>query len=136
MNANQTTDKRFTVLMVDDNSFNINLLRSTLQGEYKVRVSSNGNEALQAATLNKPDLILLDVMMPGIDGYEVCSRLKSQDSTRDIPVIFISSMDTEADREKGLKLGAVGYIKKPFRSDLVMAYVRKVFAQRKPAASG
>ena len=114
-----------TVLIVDDTPQNLTVLGELLQPEYRVRAANTGERALRAAaTLPRPDIILLDIMMPGMDGYEVLGRLRADASTRDIPVIFITAMSAEADEERGLELGAVDYITKPFNPAIVLARVR------------
>ncbi|MGA2402004.1 MAG: HD domain-containing phosphohydrolase [Syntrophobacteraceae bacterium] len=103
------------VLIVDDTKTNVNILVAALGHKYKLSVAMNGNAALAQVKENAPDLILLDVMMPIMDGYEVCSRLKSDPATSSIPVIFITALNESASITKGFKLGAVDYITKPFR---------------------
>ena len=113
------------ILIVDDNPENINILAAHLEDEYDIYFASNGEKALDiAASDNRPDLILLDVMMPGMDGYEVCSRLKANTETWDIPIIFITALDQEKDETKGLNLGAVDFINKPFRMAVVTARIK------------
>ena len=116
---------RATVLVVDDTPDNLAVLSSLLKDEYRVKAASNGEKALQiAAADNPPDLILLDIMMPGLDGYEVCRRLKADATTHHIPVIFLTAK-TEVDSEKrGLELGAVDYITKPISPPIVLARVK------------
>lgn len=102
------------ILVVDDEPLNINILVELLKGDYKMMAAKNGQQALKAArSSNKPDLVLLDIMMPGMDGYEVCRQLKSDEKTRDIPVIFISAMNETLDETKGFDVGAIDYITKP-----------------------
>jgi sigma-B regulation protein RsbU (phosphoserine phosphatase) len=113
-----------TVLLVDDAPTNIQVVNSILKDTYKIRIATNGAKALDIANqLPAPDLILLDVMMPEMDGYEVCSRLKSADQTRDIPVIFLTGQTEIEDETKGFELGAVDYIHKPFSPAVVKARV-------------
>lgn len=112
------------VLIVDDNSTNLMILGELLQEEYEVFVANSGENALRQVESNRPDLILLDILMPGMDGYEVCRRLKEEHGTKKIPIIFITAKDTEEDEVKGLDLGAVDYITKPFRLPIVKARVR------------
>ena len=117
--------RKNTVLVVDDSPENIDLLGGVLSQDYKIKVALNGEKALKIAGTEKPpDIILLDIMMPGMDGYEVCRRLKSDAKTRDIPVIFITSMSEVEDETKGLELGAIDYITKPIRSPIVQARVK------------
>ncbi|MDR3567737.1 MAG: response regulator [Syntrophobacteraceae bacterium] len=103
------------VLIVDDTKANIDILVAALGKKYKLSVALDGNSALAQARENAPDLILLDVMMPAMDGFEVCSQLKSDPSTSSIPIIFITALDETDYVTKGFKLGAVDYITKPFR---------------------
>ncbi len=108
------------LLLVDDRAMNLDALLATLDQGYDLRVAINGQTALDLiATGYLPDLILLDIMMPGMDGYEVCRRLKEREKTRDIPVIFLTALDSEEDEAKGLELGAVDYIIKPFNPAIV-----------------
>ncbi len=119
----QTIEKN-TVLVVDDTPENLTVLGELLQPRFRVRVANSGRRALQvAASEPKPDLILLDVMMPEMDGYAVIAELRANPLTRDIPVIFVTAMDADADEEHGLSLGAVDYITKPIRPAIVLARV-------------
>ena len=115
---------RMRVMVVDDTETNIDILVETLGDEYKVVVATDGETALEDIEKNPPDLILLDIMMPGLDGYGVCRKLKGMEATRSIPVIFLTALKDEGDEAKGLALGAVDYITKPFNPDLVKARVR------------
>ncbi len=112
------------VMIVDDTEHNIDILVDALGGSYELSVALDGESALEDIKKNIPDLILLDIMMPGIDGYEVCRRLKNNTSTQHIPVLFITAMADAQDEEKGLELGAVDYIHKPINPALVKARVR------------
>lgn len=113
------------VLIVDDNPENLTVLGELLQPLYRVRAANTGERALQLAALTPlPSLILLDVMMPVTDGFEVLRRLREAPLTRDIPVIFVTAMDTSEDEAHGLALGAVDYITKPLRPAIVLARVR------------
>ena len=119
-----TVDKP-RVLIVDDERLNLNVLVDLLKDDYRPIVAKDGLQALQRVTTETlPDLILLDVMMPGMDGYEVCRRLKQSERTRDIPVIFVSAMSDVADETRGFDLGAVDYITKPISPRIVKARVR------------
>lgn len=119
------TNNKSNILIVDDEPANINMLGEVLMPEHKIRVVVNGPEAIEIAlSSNPPDLILLDIMMPGMDGYEVCKRLKADMRTSKIPVIFITAKSEEADEKKGFQLGAVDYITKPFRLSVIQARVR------------
>ena len=112
------------VMVVDDTEANIDILLETLADDYKVIVAMDGESALEDIKKSPPDLILLDIMMPGMDGYEVCQKLKEMEITRNIPVIFLTALKEEGDEARGLGLGAVDYITKPFNPELVKARVR------------
>ncbi len=112
------------VLLVDDIKADINILYHALNDEYALEFALNGESALKRVESWLPDLILLDVLMPGIDGYEVCKRLKADKQTENIPVIFITSKSEEEDESKGFHLGAVDYITKPFRLPIIKARLR------------
>ncbi|MEO5348306.1 MAG: hybrid sensor histidine kinase/response regulator [Magnetococcus sp. YQC-3] len=111
------------VLVVDDTPENVKILANALIKQYEVLVSNEGEGALQLAEQELPDLILLDIMMPGMDGYTVCRRLKENATTRNIPVIFITAMGSEVDEVMGLQIGAADYITKPFRIPIVLSRV-------------
>ncbi|MCX7143860.1 MAG: two-component system response regulator [Proteobacteria bacterium] len=124
MDALDFTDKA-TVLVVDDTPDNLSLMSGLLKDLYKVKVANNGEKALKiAAADNPPDLILLDIMMPGMDGYEVCRLLKEEPKTADIPVIFLTAKSGVEDEEMGLQMGAVDYITKPISPPIVLARVK------------
>ena len=112
------------ILIVDDDPLNRIVLEKTLQHEYQVFLMESGEKALTFVKNNPVDLIILDIMMPGIDGYEVLIELKENPSTQTIPVIFISANDSHDDEAKGLELGAMDYITKPFSTAIVRARVR------------
>lgn len=119
-----TQDATPTVLIVDDTPQNLTLLREILtQHGYNVRPAINGEIALKSIQTSIPDLILLDIMMDGMDGYEVCMRLKSDASTSDIPILFISALDDTFDKLKAFQIGGVDYITKPFQTAEVLARV-------------
>ena len=121
---NQADEKK-TVLLVDDTPANIQVANSILKDTYKIRIATNGAKALELANVTPaPDLILLDVMMPEMDGYEVCTRLKMAADTRDIPVIFLTGQTEIEDETRGFEVGAVDYIHKPFSPAVVQARVR------------
>jgi len=123
--AKNENEKKHYVLIVDDVPLNCKLLDKCIRNDVaKTVMVHNGSEALQTAMQTLPDLILLDVVMPGIDGYEVCERLKSAPTTQHIPVIFISSMEDASDKIKGLEVGAVDFISKPFDLSEVRARVK------------
>lgn len=127
-----SNDKKPVVLVVDDSTTNIRLLNELLHNDYMVRVATDGHTALRlAVSAPKPDIILLDIIMPKMDGYEVCQRLKSDAHTKNIPVIFITAMDNEEDEARGLDLGAVDFITKPFQPRLVLARVSNQVALKK-----
>lgn len=114
-----------TLLLVDDMPENLSLLGQILMPHYQVRVASSGKRALQAAaTLPRPDLVLLDIMMPEMDGYEVLQRLRADPATRDIPVIFVTALTEAEDEARGFSLGVVDYITKPVRPTIVLARVK------------
>ncbi len=118
------TNNQATILVVDDAPANINLMRSVLEGAgYQVSVATSGEKALQRAALGMPDLILLDVQLPGIDGFEVCRRLKADERTREIPVIFMTIVTRMEDKVRGFEVGGVDYITKPFQHEEVLARV-------------
>lgn len=113
-----------TVLVVDDAIENIQVLSGLLKDKYRVRIAKNGEKALELAKgAEKPDLILLDVMMPGLSGFEVCARLKSDSATKDIPVIFITALNDATDETKGFTVGGADFISKPFHPDVVLARI-------------
>ena len=113
------------ILVVDDVPTNVQILAEALHGLYRIKVASNGNDALDIAQREPhPDLILLDVMMPDMDGFEVCRRLKADLRTQKIPVIFATAMSSMSDEEQGLNLGAVDYITKPFVIPIAKARIR------------
>jgi len=116
------TGKPDLILIVDDNPTNIKVLFSFLkESGFKVLVAKDGESTLEKLQEITPDLILLDVMMPGIDGFETCRRIKASPQTQDIPVIFMTALSDTVDKVKGLKIGAVDYITKPFQQDEVLA---------------
>ena len=117
--------KRHTVLVVDDTPDNLTLMADILKGDYAVKVARSGERALQiAAGSDRPDLILLDVMMPEMDGYEVIRRLRESETLRAIPVIFVTAMHDAEDEEKGFALGAVDYLTKPINPAIALARVK------------
>lgn len=124
MNHAQLTDPRPTLLLVDDEPTNLHVLRHTLQGEYRLLFAKNGQTALELARTDRPELILLDIMMPAMSGYEVCQALKQDAQTAAIPVIFVTALAEAVNEQQGLELGAVDYITKPFNPHIVRARVR------------
>jgi diguanylate cyclase (GGDEF)-like protein len=113
-----------TILIVDDIATNIKILDGILNSEYNTLFATCGKDALHVASTQIPDLILLDVMMPEMDGYQVCRKLKSEEKTKDIPIIFVTANNQEEDESSGLKEGVVDYITKPVRPSIVKARVR------------
>jgi putative two-component system response regulator len=124
MAENSFQKSNCVVLIVDDIKENLGVLRSTLEPEgYKLLFANSGEKALQVIKNSPPDLILLDVMMPGIDGFETCRQLKKNNATKDIPIIFITAKNEESDIVKGFELGGIDYIAKPFRQTEVCVRV-------------
>ena len=114
-----------TILVVDDNPDNLRLLASILSEHYyKVRLAPNGERALATIRKEAPGLILLDIMMPVVDGFEVCKRLKQDKKTAGIPIVFISALNETVEKVKAFSLGGVDYITKPFKSEEVLARVK------------
>lgn len=125
------SERKHTILVVDDTPENIDVLRGILHPKYRIKAAIDGERALKIArTEPQPDMILLDVMMPGMDGYEVCQRLKSDPFTAEIPVIFVTAKDSEADETHGLEVGAVDYLTKPVRPAIVKARIATQLALR------
>jgi diguanylate cyclase (GGDEF)-like protein len=117
--------KKQTILVVDDEPLNLQVLSQALKGKYRIKAATSGADAIAVAHSDgPPDLILLDVRMPGMDGYQVCSQLKESDATREIPIIFITGKNASEDEAFGLELGAMDYITKPFSLPIVMARIR------------
>ncbi len=112
------------ILIVDDMPSNIFVLSEALNDEYEVLFATSGSVALQTAEREMPDMILLDIMMPQMDGYEVCAKLKENPTTQHIPVIFVTARDRVDDETKGLDLGAIDYLTKPVRPAILKARVR------------
>lgn len=114
-----------SILIVDDTPTNIDLLSLVLQRRnYKVRIADSGQRALDQVALDPPDLILLDIMMPGLDGFETCRRLKLNPAHANIPVIFITALDEMKDKLRGFQVGGVDFITKPFQAEEVLARVK------------
>jgi diguanylate cyclase (GGDEF)-like protein len=124
-------EKKQSVLIVDDTAPNIWILKETLKNDYNILAASSGMEALAIAQATPPDIILLDIMMPEMDGYSVCAKLKSDPLTQTIPVIFITALGSEESEAKGFELGAIDYITKPFNVTLVKARVKNHLALKK-----
>ncbi len=117
-------DSRPLILIVDDNTTNIDLLVGALKADYRLGIAKNGLKALEYAVRHKPDLVLMDIMMPEMDGYEACARLKGDPETAAIPVIFITAMNETVNKTRGFELGAIDYITKPFHAMEVKARIR------------
>ena len=123
------------ILIVDDTPVNLGVISGALKNFYKTKVATNGEKALALASAEeKPDLILLDVMMPGMDGYEVCARLKADPATREIPVIFLTGQTSAEDETRGFEVGAVDYVHKPFSPAVVKARVQSHILLREARA--
>ncbi len=128
--------EKYKILAVDDNPINLKLLSSALiSSDYKIYTASSGKEALNLVRSVLPDLILLDVMMPDMDGYQVCKKLQESEETRFIPVIFLSARNDAMDKAKGLAMGAVDYLTKPFNPLEISARVRTHLSARKAIIS-
>jgi formate hydrogenlyase transcriptional activator len=122
---NRTPDRKPLVLIVDDTPANLNVLFDLLTGHgFEISVAEDGESALQQVDYVRPDLILLDVLMPTMDGFTTCQRLKERPDTREIPIIFMSALTDTVDKVKGFALGAVDYITKPFQQEEVLARIR------------
>jgi putative two-component system response regulator len=130
MNEVSTSPEKLKILIIDDERFNLNTLNGLLKDEYKIMVATNGEQGLKAAITGLPDLILLDISMPGMDGYEVCARLKNDPLTGSIPIIFITAHTDASDETKGFELGAADYIAKPFNLAVVQARIRNQIKPR------
>ncbi|MCL2877410.1 MAG: diguanylate cyclase [Acidobacteria bacterium] len=116
--------KKNSILIVDDEKSNLMVLTHVLSQEYTIFTAKDGHDAINKARKLLPDLILLDIIMPGLNGYEVLAKLKNSERTRDIPVIFITGLDSSEDEEKGLILNAADYISKPFRPAIIKLRIR------------
>ncbi|MGA9379667.1 MAG: response regulator, partial [Phormidium sp.] len=124
MNKSKSLQYKADILIVDDTPDNLRLLSNMLMSQgYQVRKAINGQLALKGVQISQPDLILLDINMPEINGYEVCKNLKAGEKTRHIPVIFISALDETLDKVKAFQVGGVDYITKPFQLEEVLARV-------------
>ena len=118
-------DKR--ILVADDDPVILRLIQVNLELEgYQVLTANNGEEALEQATAEKPDLVILDIMMPRLDGYQTCERLKAEDTTKDIPVVFLSAKAQQADIEKGKSYGVEEYLTKPFDPTELLEVVERL----------
>ncbi|MEO5375405.1 MAG: response regulator [Alphaproteobacteria bacterium] len=126
--TDQYRGRRRTILAVDDSPEDLDVIRSILVPEYTVKRAASGSMALKIAETQPPDLILLDVMMPDMNGYDVCRRLKGSKATQDIPVIFVTAKDQTEDELQGLDLGAIDYIAKPLRTPVLRSRIRNHLA--------
>jgi two-component system sensor histidine kinase/response regulator len=123
-------DRKLRVLLVDDEPLNLDVLAGLFRGLYSVTAVKSGEQALACASgPNRPDLVLLDVMMPEMDGYEVCRRLKADERTREIPIVFVTAKSDVGDETKGLDLGAVDYLAKPISPPIVLARVKGILSR-------
>ena len=128
---------RKTILIVDDTPTNIGIISSVLKDSFRTKVATNGEKALVLASAgDKPDLILLDITMPGMDGYEVCRRLKANPATSSIPVIFLTAKTETVDVVRGFSVGAVDYVAKPFNPPELLARVGTHLALDRPLEIG
>ena len=117
-------EQKGDILIVDDNPVNLDLLSNMLMDrQYRVRVATNGRRALAAARSRPPDLVMLDINMPEMDGYQVCRELKAGDETREVPVIFISALDEAMDKVRAFEVGGADYVTKPFQFEEVLARI-------------
>ncbi|HSE40704.1 MAG TPA: response regulator [Acidobacteriota bacterium] len=135
MEKSTSEETPYRILLVDDDPTNLQILHQVLGGRgYKLIIAKSGEDALKIAERMKPHLVLLDIMMPGIDGYETCKRLKENPETSNAAIIFLSAMDNPEDQKKGLEMGAIDFIQKPFESDHVIATVQTYFTTHKQKA--
>jgi two-component system, sensor histidine kinase and response regulator len=121
-----TEKKRKAILIVDDVQMNIEILLALLGREYDITTARSGKEVLTITRAEKPDLILLDVVMPEMNGFEVCTQLKVDKELKDIPVVFLSALNEEKEHQQGLALGAVDFIEKPFDIDVIQEKVKNI----------
>ena len=119
------SDKKKKILVVDDDKFNIAALANCLKPPYEIIVALDGPSALAEVEKHRPDLILLDIVMPQMSGFDVIGELKKNEATMNIPIIFITSLDTDEIRKKGLALGAVDYVTKPYQKSAVKGIIDK-----------
>ena len=123
--------KKPTVLIVDDEPHIVNLIRLSLQDDYNILVANSGNEAIHMVEEQRPDLVTMDIMMPGMSGYEVVEEMRKFNSTKDIPVIFLSAKDSLRDMQVGMEKGGDDYITKPFEPDELLKRVKENINVRK-----
>ncbi len=126
----QNENQRQTILIADDSRMNINIIVEIFKNEYEIIIARDGRQALKRVASDPPDLILLDIIMPEMDGYEVCRRLKADAKTKDIPVVFLTSLSDKDEESRGLALGAIDYIKKPMKVPIVKARVKNLLELR------
>ena len=124
-----------TILCVDDNPRNLRIMRELLEDDYPLECASSGEEALERAAKNPPALVLLDVMLPGVDGYEVCRRLRSEPGTASTPVVLVTAKARDVEKKEGLQAGADAYLLKPFDPDALLDLVEAYVAHPRPAVS-
>ena len=133
-NSKSVDEARDTVLVIDDSPEILGVVNELLKSDYRLKAANGGEKGLRLAAADpKPDIILLDIMMPDLSGHEVCRRLKAERSTRDIPVIFLPAMNNEADEETGFALGAVDYIAKPISGPILLARVKTQLVMKRAA---
>ena len=125
-----TDEVRKSILIVDDVQMNIEILLAILGAEYDLFPASTGMDALKIAKQKKPDLVLLDVIMPGMNGFEVCEQLKTDDELKTIPVIFLSALNEDKEHREGLALGAIDFIDKPFDIEEIRVKVKSVLIDK------
>jgi putative two-component system response regulator len=124
------TETRQSICIIDDDKVQSTLLGMMLSGDYDVTYAASGTDGLALVRSKKPDLVLLDVMMPDIDGLDVCEQLKADPNTQDIPIVFLTGLENASDQEKGFELGADDYISKPVSAGLVKARVARILNVR------
>ncbi len=133
---NPQTDSSDLILVVDDTPSNLQVLFPCLEkAGFKVLVAQDGESAINIAESKRPDLILLDILMPGLDGFETCRLLKAKVSTREIPIIFLTALSETANKVKGFELGGVDYVTKPIQQEEVLARIRTHLSLRKLTSS-
>ncbi len=118
------------ILIVEDNQINLDIFVEILEDDYDLRIATDGEQALDLVEDYMPDLILLDVMMPTMDGYEVCERIRSNNNLQNIKVIMVSARAMESERKKGLDSGANEYITKPFDEDILVGMVKSFMSEK------
>lgn len=124
-----SSSEKNTLLVVDDSAENLQILNALLKDDYKLKMAKSGEKALEIASqVPQPDLILLDVVMPGVDGFEVCLALKSNPATAYIPIIFLTALNEVDDETRGFRVGGADFIRKPFNPDIVKARIKTQLA--------